>query len=287
MHRKLALPLFVLITVTALLLSAASPHSAAEQAAKTQAARLASTATSVKATAQAGTTKIAATATALKATAQVGATKLAGTATSLSATATAIRATRTPWATVTSEEAKAAIESYATNVLGIAVTVRKAGGLTNDVTKTLTQTPNGSSAQSATVKLAVKTYYATLANGAASLSYGKGTISGDVNVDVQASSLGVYSLMATNTGTLTASTALALAKATFPNLAHLKYTSYTVSKGYAWYAKGTVSALDPKTKKIVTLAQSAILYVLPNANNKANVSATVGRGEFASAIKAP
>jgi len=38
--------------------------------------------------------------------------------------------------------------------------------------------------------VAVKTYGATFNNGAAALSYGKGTISGDVNVDVQGASLG-------------------------------------------------------------------------------------------------
>ncbi|MGQ0600422.1 MAG: hypothetical protein ACT4QE_01850, partial [Anaerolineales bacterium] len=78
-----------------------------------------------------------------------------------------------------------------------------------------------------------------------------------------------------------------LAKQTFPGLKDLKWTSYSVSAGYAWYAKSSVSWVDPKTKQVKTLAQTAIFYVVPGASGKANVSATVGRGEFASAIKVP
>jgi hypothetical protein len=258
--------------------AAATKAVATAGAAATKAAGTApAAATKAAATAVAAATKAAGTApaaaTKAAATAGAAATKAAGTATAIGA------------ATVSPTEASDAIKAYASSVHGLSVTVKKAGGLTGTVTKSLTQTSSGSSAQSAVAKLAVKTYGATLSNGAASLSYGSGTISGDVTVDVQGSSLAVYSLVVSNSTTLNADSALQLATTTFPGLANLKYTTYKVSTGYAWYFKGTASGIDPKTKKVVTIAEAVILYVLPGASGKASVSATVGRGDFASAIK--
>lgn len=274
-----------------LLIAAADPAVAsavvAQRATRTARADLAGTATALKATTVAGTTRVAATATALKVTAGAAATQVAGTATALKATGTALVAKVTAPATIAAGDAAAAIQAYADSVLGVAVTVKKAGGLSGTVTRSLSQTPNGSTAQAATAKLAVKSYGATLSNGAASLSYGSGTISGDVNVDVQASSLGVYSLISASAAPADANAALALAKATFPALADFNYVAYPTSKGYAWYATGVVSAIDPRTKKVVTLAQAVVVYVVPGAAGKTSVSATVGRGEFATAIKAP
>ncbi len=219
------------------------------------------------------------------ATAAVAATRLAGTTAAAATKAANLKATLTPFATTGSDAASQAITSYASSVLGITVTVKKAGGLTGDVNKILSQTPKGTSAQNAVVKLAVTTYGAVLSNGGASLSYGSGTVSGDVTVDVQGSSLGVYSLLVSNTGTLNADTALELAKKTYPNLAGFTYTPQTVSKGYAWYAKGNVSGYNPTTKKFESMAEAIILYVLPGATGKATVTATVGRGTFATAVK--
>jgi hypothetical protein len=222
---------------------------------------------------------IAATATALRATANAAATAIKATATTVRATA---QPTRLP-----NEEAAEAIQTYAEEVLGISVTIKKAGGFSSTFIRDQVQIPKGSTAQSATVKLALKNYGAVLSNGAATLSYGSGTVSGDITVDVQASSLGVYSLVVASAGTLDANSALTLAKATFPGLEDLTYTAYTTTKGFAWYAKGSVTVIDPKTRKAVTTSQVAVFYVLPGTNGKANVSATVGRGEFAKTLKVP
>jgi hypothetical protein len=219
------------------------------------------------------------------ATAAAAATKLAGTAAAVATKAANLKATLTPYATTGSDAASQAITSYASSVLGITVTVKKAGGLTGDVTKLLSQTPKSSSAQTATAKLAVTTYGAVLSSGGASLSYGDGTVTGDVTVDVQGASLGVYSLLVSNIGTLNADTALELAKKTYPNLAGFKYSALTVTKGYAWYVRTTVTGYNTKTKKFEQMAESVILYVLPGANGKATVTATVGRGTYATAIK--
>lgn len=222
---------------------------------------------------------VAATATALRATANA-------VATTIKATATTVRATAQP-TKLPSEEAATAITTYADEVLGIAVEIKKAGAYASTFVRDLAQTPKGSAAQTATVKLALKNYGAILTNGAATLSYGSGTITGDVNVDVQASSLGVYSLVVASSGNLTANSALTLAKATFPGLDDLTYTAYATTKGFAWYNKGSVTVIDPKTRKAVTTSQVVVFYVLPSANGKASVSVTVGRGEFAKTVKVP
>ncbi len=220
-------------------------------------------------------------------TTRTASVNVAATAAAAATKAAGIKATLTPPATVASGAAAAAIAEYASRVLGITVTVKKASGVTGEVTRALTQTPSGSNAQSSVLKLAGVSYGATLSSGAATLSYGAGTISGNVTVDVQGAALGVYSLVVSNTGTLDANSALALAKKTFPAISNFSYKPYTVSKGYAWYATGAVTTVDPTTKKTVTMAQTVILYVLPGSSGKATVTATVGRGEFAKAIKVP
>jgi hypothetical protein len=186
-----------------------------------------------------------------------------------------------------SAEAAQAITVYASEVLGTQIVVQKAGGVTTDVVRAITQTDESSNAQSATVKLAVKNYSATLKNGAATLSYGDGTVTGDVAVDVQGASLGVYSLTAAATGQIDANAALSLAKATYPALAVLPYTPYSVTSGYAWYVSSTAPGLDPKTGKATAISQAVLLYVLPVANGRASVTATVGRGTFATQVVPP
>ncbi|MBM4425475.1 MAG: hypothetical protein FJ030_19215 [Chloroflexi bacterium] len=176
------------------------------------------------------------------ATAAAASTNVAQAAVTAAAAATkasGIKATLTPFATTGSSAATTAITSYASSVLGISVTVKKAGGLTGDVTKSLTQTPSGSQAQLSAVNLAVTSYGALLSNGAASLSYGSGTVTGDVTVDVQGSSLGVYSLMASYSGTLDANSALTLAKNTFPGVSGFSYTQQTVRKAMRGMPKAT------------------------------------------------
>jgi hypothetical protein len=53
-----------------------------------------------------------------------------------------------------------------------------------------------------------------------------------------------------------------------------------VSLGLMLVSLLAISAGGPQTEAV-------ILYVVPGAGGKASVSATVGRGDFASAIKAP
>jgi len=227
----------------------------------------------------AATGGLAATSTVLAATAKAASQSVALTSTAFMATANAAKGKVTA---VPQDEAQASITAYAQTVLGINVTIKSAGGGTGDVN----QTGTSKQAQQYAASVAVKTYYAVLSNGAASLSYGSGTLTGDITVDVQDSSLGVFSLLVTG-GATSADAALALAKQTFPGVASYTYTPYTMSTGYAWYATGTDSVVDASGKQVKTTAQAVILYVLPGKKGKSTVTATVGRGTFATAIQKP
>lgn len=206
--------------------------------------------------------------------------KISGTATALqlAQTATALVGKVTP---LPSDEASASIISYAQQVLGVNVVVESARGSAGDVTRGI---PNADQAQQAVARLAVKSYYGTLTDGAASLSYGVGTISGDLAVDVQGASLGIYTLTVPGTAP-DANAALQVALNTYPLLTAFTYTPSVVFTGYAWFASGTATAYDPQTRTVKTIAQSIYLYVLPTQRG-VTVSAVVGRGEFASHVLA-
>jgi hypothetical protein len=229
---------------------------------------------------------IAATATAVNQS--LSATRTAITNT-VRATGTAVAGTpqaRTSAPSLPADEAQAALESYAGQVLGISVEVIAAGGLTGEITRTLNQTDESTSAQIFVSTVAGNTYAGVLRNGAASVSYGAGTLTGEIQIDVQGASLGVYSLIVTGT-VADADAALALAQQTFPALANYSYVSYATSTGYAWYAYSTsVPSIDPATRTVTTTAQAVILFVQPGGRS-VSVTATVGRGEYAAAIQRP
>jgi hypothetical protein len=287
--RKSFAKLLVVLALGMLLIAAALPAASVEAGpAQVLPTRTRSGSGGLAATGAAAATKAAglvSTAAAAATKASAAQTQIAGTAAALATRAGSVKATLTLPATVPAAQAATAIAEYAESVLGIAVTVKKASGVTGEVTRSLAQTAAGSKAQASAVRLAGVSYGAILSNGAASLSYGSGQVTGDVTVDVQGGALGVYSLATTYTGSLNAESALALAKNTFPGVANFSYTKYSVTTGYAWSASGSVTGYDAKTKKFVSLAQAVILYVVPGASGKASVTATVGRGEFATAVK--
>src|SRR6185369_2535998 len=145
-------------------------------------------------------------------------------------------------------EASAAITAYAQQVLGISVTIVKAGGLTGDIQHLIIMPNAGATAQNATAQVAAKTYGAILSKGAASVSYGSGAVSGDLNVELNAASLGAFSLDA-SAGPTNASEALQVALQTYPALAGQTFIAFPVTQGYAWVAQGKVPGFDRTTKQ--------------------------------------
>src|SRR5204862_6209684 len=133
--------------------------------------------------------------------------------------------------------------------LGISVTIVKAGGLSGDIQHLIVVPQAGSTAQNTTAKVAAKTYGAILSGGAASVSYVSGAVSGDLIVEINAASLGAFSLDASG-APKNAGEALQLALQTYPALADQSFSAFPVTQGYAWVAQGKVPGFDSNTKQL-------------------------------------
>jgi hypothetical protein len=243
-------------------------------------------------------TRIAKTATALKFQILGSATafknNFSGTATTIrnsavgtgTAVASNLRATLTALkGTLTRDQvAVQAIETYAAQVLGIQVSVTAAGTITQQVTRDQAHLETSQKAQAQAVDLAVKSYGALLKNGAASISYGSGTITNDVTIDVQDASLAVYSLGTTYNGALSLERLFDLAIKTYPGLTGRPYAQMDVKTGFAWYAQSSVSVVDPVTRKLKNTSEVVILYIYRGQQNRVSVTAVVGRGDFATLL---
>jgi hypothetical protein len=208
---------------------------------------------------------------------------LATQAVSLAQTAQAALTTITPPAIVGQADASAVINQYASDVLGISVTILKAGGLTTDVNRQINLSPEGEAAQSGSAKMAVATYGALLQGGAASVSYGSGTATGDISVDISGASLGAFSF--DHDGAVTnEAEALALVLQTFPGLNTRTFTPSPTTKGFAWVAEGDVPGFDFKTMQASLVAEKVLIGVTPVGARKSSVYAVVGKGNFAAQV---
>jgi hypothetical protein len=230
------------------------------------------------------------TATALAATAQAAAATLSAKATDTAPTLQAaitqagdfVETAQAAATVVGDDEAQAVIQQYAQEVLGITVTIVRAGGLTADIERQVQLPEDGEDAQASTASVALKSYGAVLDGGAASVSYGSGVVAGDISVDINASSVGAFSFeMATPDDR---SDALALALETFPALADHTFTTFPVTRGFAWVALGNVPGMDARTGQATLVAEEVLLAVTPLALGRGIVSVIVGKGDFAADI---
>jgi hypothetical protein len=202
------------------------------------------------------------------------ATQLAGTA----AAATQFGPTSQALA---SQAVAAAITQYGQSVLGISVNIVQAGGLTADIQNLIQLPQAGATAQKSGASVAVKTYGTILNGGASSLSYGSGSISGDLRVDLNSSSLGAFSFDA-GASPNSAAEALALALKTYPGLANRSFTLFPLPlQGFEWTAAGQVPGYDKKTKQPTAVAEAILLAVTPTVLGHSAVSVVVGKGDFA------
>jgi hypothetical protein len=232
----------------------------------------------------------AGTAQALLQTAQAGATDMAPTANALASQAAQFAATAatslaeiTPPALIDEAEAAPVITQYALTVLDVNVTIIKAGGLSGDIQRLLQLPQSGQSAQKSAADLALKSYGAIVNGGAASVSFGSGTLSGDLNVDLNAASLGAFTL---DGGFMPAteakSQALALEK--YPGLAGRTFTSFPIGNGFAWSAQGEAPGFDADTGEAAQIPEAVLLTVTPGLPGRALVSVVVGKGDFAADV---
>jgi hypothetical protein len=272
--------------------------------------------------------------------------------------------TRTPSPT-TPSEATTAITMYAQLVLGAVVNVTSSSASPASYLGLLTQLPASSIAYASAVNTTTKNFGAALSNGGAILSYGSGTVTTDLNNELQNAAFATYTLIVNTSGfpgtatpasgtrlptnvpntvtsafalptatpkfdptgtlkalatapqfnpnatltalpqfnpagtatadaatarasTLTETSALNLAKINFPTVGRLQFTPMTItSPGFAWYAKTVLSTINPSTKRLETLNQTTVFYVVQGSGGKSSVTVTVARGSYVNLLKVP
>jgi hypothetical protein len=275
--------------------------------------------------------------------------------------------TRTPSPT-TPSEATTAVALYAQLVLGTVVNVTNSSASPASYIGLLTQLPASSVAHAGAINLAAKNFGAALSNGGAVLSYGSGTVSTDLNNELQNAAFATFTLIVNTSGipdtatpalgtrlptnipntappvfalptntpkfdaagtltalptvpkfnsdatlaaiptlpqfnpagtstaaaatarasTLTETSALNLAKINFPTVGRLIFTPMSLtSPGYAWYAKTVLSVINPTTKRLETLNQTTVFYVVQGSGGKSSVTVTVARGSYTNLLKVP
>jgi len=181
-------------------------------------------------------------------------------------------------------EASAVITQYAQEVLGISITIVRAGGLTNDIDRQINLSPAGDTAQSDTAQVAVRTYAALLQGGAGSVSYGSGTLAGDVTVDINSASLGAFSFESGSPVPENEAEALTLVLRAFPGLSNRAFTATSAAQGFAWVAEGQAPGFDLQTLQATLITEKAQIGMVPNGARRSSIYAVVGKGSFAANI---
>ena len=111
-------------------------------------------------------------------------------------------------------DAKVTIQTYAREVLGLEIPELVAGGKSGEVNLPVSTLEGVEVA----VGLAGTTYVGIWGQGAASLSFGDSTVSGDLYADVQDGSLGAFALRVEKAMPADAATALGMILETYPGL---------------------------------------------------------------------
>jgi hypothetical protein len=240
----------------------------------------ATAAASVGGTAQAFQATLNAASTETQPTLAAAATQAAG----LAATAQAALTTITPPAVVGEADAAAVITQYAQEVLGISVTIVRASGLTTDIDRQINLSAEGEAAQSGAADVAVQTYAALLQGGAGSVSYGSGTVAGDITVDINSASLGAFSFESDNPVPASEAEALTLVLQTFPGLSNRAFTTTSAPKGFAWVAEGQAPGFDIASLQATLIAEKVQIGVVPSGARRSSIYAVVGKGSFAANV---
>ncbi len=134
-------------------------------------------------------------------------------------------------------QAALAIEAYARDVLGIEIKVTVGRGTVGDMSLPISV----ESGATMSLQLSGVSYFGLVQNGAASLSLGSGTASGDLTGAVQDASLGMFSLSQVQDAPASPTDALALVQAVYPGLAKQNLVLVDQTRGYTFQ---TSSAQD-------------------------------------------
>jgi hypothetical protein len=143
------------------------------------------------------------------------------------------RISETESAPVPQIDAEAAIQTYAQNVLGLDIPDLKAVGKSGEINLPISTLEGVEFA----VDFAGTTYAGIWSRGAASLSFGDSTISGDLYADVQDGSLGAFAVRVDHDYPADAPTALGLILTTYPGISGYEYFETPAEdRGFEFYA---------------------------------------------------
>jgi hypothetical protein len=134
------------------------------------------------------------------------------------------------WTPESQDEARAAIEAYARDVLGIEIQVVIAAGRAEEMNLPLETEEDVNAA----LELSGKIYFGGWEDGVATLALGEGTATGDYVTDIQDGSLGAYSIRVNQAMPADADAALALVRETYPGLAGLEFFSQGSAQGFTF-----------------------------------------------------
>ena len=127
-------------------------------------------------------------------------------------------------------EAKEAIQTYASDVLGLQIPNLLAGGTAGEVSLPVSMQDDVDVA----VDLAGSTYFGVWSGGIASLSFGDSNVSGDFKADVRDGSLGVFMVTQMVASPSDSGSALALIQETYPGLRGYNWVETPVERGYGF-----------------------------------------------------
>ncbi len=256
------------------------------QVALTEGAEVAQTAIAVAQdpTALAGTSQAIA-------TSAVGFGQSAATKSVIVAQTAAAVATKVNAQGVASDDAKAIIETYLQDILGVNTQPRFASGFSGGWQPGLHMSDDAEQAAEEASNAALVTYGAvfTEPRGVGSVSYGDGTLNGRLDVDINAASVGSFSFSVDAPAPTNEAEALALVVQTFPKLAQYTFAVDTENVNrYSWKASGRTPGFDSETWEATMVTDEIRAGVIDRSDGVLNlgviVYVVVGRGTLASAV---
>ncbi len=185
---------------------------------------------------------------------------------------------------IPSYDAAAMITTFTEEYLGVEPSVTRAVGVSGD----LLLPPAVQAEVEATVALAgqVSVGAIHIADnwGAAEVAVGTGTISGDLEADINAASLGSYGVLLPQQSLPTDEVAArTLLLTTYPGLVNAELARVSTEQGYVFKAVTTVQHFDTETMTLTTTTQ----VIVAGVNGKEQATAVwtvVGNGDFATAL---
>ncbi|MBI4672490.1 MAG: hypothetical protein HY741_12600 [Chloroflexi bacterium] len=200
----------------------------------------------------------------------------------------AAKRTRTrPAATVTpisKYDAAQLIAAFADEYLGAGVTVTRTQGANVQVTLPITIQKEYSASLALAGQVARGVVNTGASQGAAQVAVGKGSSSGDLNMDILSASEGAFSLVVKTTPPADAASALALLQTTYPALADVDLQQIPSEQGYLFSAKTTHPGYDWDTHQPTLVAKGVLAGTTRKSSKATIVWVVIGNGVFAQSV---